>query len=218
MSEKSYQTSLSFFKIFDLAFFAPGLFIAIHLGFLYVKDLKALNADLSTTGGAVLAVITVVGIIYAIGVGNFAISRSILDELEHLIPSSRDAKAWRPTFPMKFSGETRVELMLYFWYLRSTTHALGVAFLISGCLLWQLEKTFTTLALIFGEWFCAYFLFKLSKDYKWNLEHTTLSQSSNNEASARQKLSPVATISIVSPSVKFTVETSDEVNQGGFSG
>ena len=173
MSEKAVQTSLSFFKIFDLAFFAPGLLIAIHLGILNFAELKSLSFDLSSTAGTIIAVIAGIGIVYALGLANFALSRVFLHLFLNRIPSLRRGlqQGWRP-FPMRFEGSTRDDLLLYFWYLRSTTLALGVAFLVSAVYL-KINTGFTSCwGMTLGELLCAGFLFFLSRDYKENLDRS----------------------------------------------
>jgi pheromone shutdown protein TraB len=73
---------------------------------------------------------------------------------------------------MRFEGSTRDDLLLYFWYLRSTTLALGVAFLVSAVYL-KINTGFTSCwGMTLGELLCAGFLFFLSRDYKENLDRS----------------------------------------------
>ena len=218
MSTKPLSDSLQFFKIFDLAFLAPGVVIAIHLAALNADKLKGHDLSLVTVGG-VLALLGVIGSVYALGLANFALSRVLLSCTRLLLGCIRwllgcirwllgcirwlldwwfspgwdqRLRARLPRFlsfethsdspgqasdgrrgtplPLRFKDQTRDDMVLYFWYLRSTTMSLGVALIVSVGLL-AFYAPSSHLELLQGvEFGIAIALFYLSYEYGSNLD------------------------------------------------
>lgn len=137
MSTGNVEQSLAFFKVFDLAFFAPGSVIIVHLAALFHQKLSFLEAPLSTAGG-ILAVISGIAMIYVVGAANFSLTwaafskfrgSSLCKSLYSLFPERSDNL---PPIAQRFQENTRDELLLYFWYLRGTFMALSCSLVISA--------------------------------------------------------------------------------------
>lgn len=130
----SADKSLAFFKIFDLAFFAPGVVIAGTVGWLFRDELAGLRIELGSPVG-ILFLILGIGAIYVTGLSTFSVTWLIFRQLRKR-RSPQEAPAigrsgW-PALALLFQGETQDELILYFWYLRATCLSLATAFLVSS--------------------------------------------------------------------------------------
>lgn len=130
------EKSLTFFKVFDLAFFAPGVVIALTLAWVFREHLGGLDVAITKASG-VLAVVLAIGGIYAVGLAIFSAmwwifrgkARAGPEEAERVGPSG-----W-PRFPLLFDGAVQDELILYFWYLRATCFGVAAAFVLSALIL-----------------------------------------------------------------------------------
>lgn len=134
------EKTLTFFRVFDLAFFAPGtvLFLAIwKLGLLPLT----LKAELKTAEGAV-AVIASIATIYILGLSVHALVWGVFLPLFRFRTEAQREEArtadWIP-FPMRFGEPTQEEIILYFWYLRSTCWNVGTA-IVLALLLWLVSR------------------------------------------------------------------------------
>lgn len=122
-----------FFRVFDIAFFAPGtvLFLALRQA-RWLPD-GGLDKPLGTAGGT-LAVLFAIATIYGLGLICHGVQRWIEPYLQRLFGTA-------PTGPTKSWYETqnavspRQELAFYFWYLRATCWNLSVALLLTLCIL-----------------------------------------------------------------------------------
>ncbi|MCB1037026.1 MAG: hypothetical protein KDD47_24580 [Acidobacteria bacterium] len=127
------EQGLTFFKVFDLAFFAPGVVIALTLAWVFQDRLEGFDAQITQAKG-ILAVVLVIGGIYVVGLVLFSVmwflfrsgSRQGPDKIESVGDSG-----W-PRFPLLFEKGNREELILYFWYLRATCYGVALALVVSA--------------------------------------------------------------------------------------
>lgn len=134
------EKTLTFFRVFDLAFFAPGtvLFLAMWgLGLLPLAH----KTDLTTAEGAI-ALVASVAAIYVIGLSVHALVWEVLLPLLRFRTRAQrkeeQTSDWIP-FPMRFRDSSQEEIILYFWYLRSTCWNVGIAIALS-LLLWGVTE------------------------------------------------------------------------------
>ena len=132
--------TLSFFRVFDLAFFAPGgLFLAglWVLGLFPPTHVMAQSQSLTDATGLIFAIVTL-GLIYVSGLVIHGIQRVLSAPIWRLLQmhgwveqspahgvSSVDDAIWY----QRLSFERREDLSLYFWYLRATCWNLAVTIL-----------------------------------------------------------------------------------------
>ncbi|MEM9558082.1 MAG: hypothetical protein AAGC60_27745 [Acidobacteriota bacterium] len=134
------QRSLVFFKIFDLAFFAPGSVVGVTAAVIWWPELNSFLADdnLGVAGGILLSLAVLV-VVYVAGLVIFSLawwlfrrhrqSKSLCQKPHEVSPyGDRD---WLAT-PLLFDREVRTELILYFWYLRATCLSVSVALALAG--------------------------------------------------------------------------------------
>lgn len=128
--------ALSFFRIFDLAFFAPG-------GVLFLSLLPALRllhpsygtVELGTTKGLLLVVLAL-GMIYVLGLLTHALQRLVRFTLKRCNSRQRGSEPFDlPSWYQLVSEDTREDLATYFWYMRATCWNLAAAALLSPVLL-----------------------------------------------------------------------------------
>jgi hypothetical protein len=114
----------TFFRVFDVAFFAPGVVLfAALLRAGYIPD-TVLKINLSTIEGILIIVQAVAGV-YILGLICHAIQR-IIKTLCKLLPAS-DKSSWYT----RLTSNSSYELVTYFWYLRATCWNLAIALAIA---------------------------------------------------------------------------------------
>ncbi len=145
--------ALSFFRVFDLAFFAPGVVVALalwHCDWLPAEFVVAARQGI-TTGTGLMAVLAGVAMTFILGLLCHAILRLVGCVVDKCCPNllgplklkkSSDASQSAPESASKrwyFSlPETaRTDLALYFWYLRSTCWNLAAAIPIAIGFIWS---------------------------------------------------------------------------------
>ena len=144
------QKTLTFFRVFDIAFFAPGV---VLIGLFANMGLKfpGATASLSSPNG-VIALLSGIAALYIAGVAAHSAvwyayrSRwarrwqdAVEDEIQEELEES--PSAW-PPIALEFEGPTRDELILYFWYLRATCWNIAAS-LLAVSLILPLGKTGT---------------------------------------------------------------------------
>ncbi len=124
----------TFFRVFDLAFFAPGAFIIAVLANCGLT-LPGFKEKLSTAG-EIIALLSGIAALYTLGLVVHALvwlsfnkwGKSWKEKIKKEI-ENEDAE-WIP-FPLRFENAVRDELILYFWYLRATCWNMATAILIA---------------------------------------------------------------------------------------
>lgn len=124
---------LSFFRVFDLAFFAPGavLLWGLHsTGWLGDVDPLKTNAAVTTVEG-LTAILLTIGFIYVLGLLAHGV-QSLLNPL----PRARSrVQGTELSWFQHLKDETRADLAMYFWYMRATCWNLCVAAIAVAALL-----------------------------------------------------------------------------------
>ena len=131
---KAAEKSLVFFKIFDLAFFAPGLVLVATGAWLLDRDFDSLKEVTLASPMGILLVLAGIGAIYSVGLVVFSLTWQAFRRISRKRPQEIKVlgrKGW-PPFPLLFDAEVRDEMILYFWYLRATCLGLACAFLLSA--------------------------------------------------------------------------------------
>ncbi|MGH8657202.1 MAG: hypothetical protein ACREV4_01575 [Gammaproteobacteria bacterium] len=134
------EKSLSFFRVFDVAFFVPGvlLFGAFwHAGFLLAQCLPGE----ANTAHQTLTVVLAIVLIYALGLLCHGIQRGLLSvkcikQWLARLPGPPNPDPW---FANLRANDPRHDLALYFWYMRATCWNLAVA-IVPGAMIY------------YGEW------------------------------------------------------------------
>lgn len=154
--------ALTFFRVFDLAFFAPGTILLVVGWYLWAPE-----SVRPTQPSAVENLITFLAFIAAAFFIGLVIHAVVWTVFKPILVNERsgspdedqngaESAGWIP-FPNHFDGNTRIDLILYFWYLRATcwngAFALGISALLVLCSskldpLWV--RCATSLALIFS--------------------------------------------------------------------
>jgi FtsH-binding integral membrane protein len=136
------DNSLSFFRVFDLAFFAPGMLLFGAMWYSGCFPIDPLSSHDDTVHGILTGAFAVVSI-YVLGLICHGIQRLVLWfirlilNLFILIKNRRSTTPnnTEPTPPPWFAKLTkdspRIELSLYFWYMRSTCWNLVVAIVLA---------------------------------------------------------------------------------------
>jgi hypothetical protein len=121
------EKSLSFFRVFDIAFFAPGILLFAAIWYRFFPEISI--ADIEKSTPRAIAVMTVsLAFIYLLGLLCHGFQRAIWELVSR--PASVTKQAW-------FDGldrAAREELALYFWYMRATCWNLAVAVITSSFL------------------------------------------------------------------------------------
>lgn len=132
----SVEKSLTFFKVFDLAFFAPGavLFTAVYVyGFV---PIPGFNKEVTNVAGIVALLLTLASIFIA-GLLVHGVVFGLVRPLLQRKAKRRQGEGWR-SLPQKlaaYEGDAQArELVLYFWYLRATCWNLALALVASAAL------------------------------------------------------------------------------------
>jgi|GEM_PF-2216841 len=126
----------SLFRVFDVAFFAPGTVILLALwrkGHLSSVDFKT---SLSTVEGLMSSVILVT-LAYVIGLLCHGLQRiiyKITRWLVSMVPKTRPESRPRNSWYRQLQTTSRAELAHYFWYMRSTCWNLALAAIVSAYL------------------------------------------------------------------------------------
>ena len=143
---KTIDRTLTFFRVFDLAFFAPGVLLAGTCLFLSRQFLVDLNVSLSQSGG-ILLVLGGIGAIYSAGLMTHSITWAALRIARRLLrlvrgiwpKAEHDTEPDWPPWPLLFEDSLRDELILYFWYLRATCWNLASAVVLSTFLVLRIH-------------------------------------------------------------------------------
>lgn len=128
---KTVENSLTFFRVFDLAFFAPGVVIVTTVCWLKQDDLVIFGKGLTTPLG-ILAVLSGIGAIYCAGLITHCFTWFILRCKKSKRPEEMNeiGGSW-PPMALLFEDALRDDLILYFWYLRATCLNVASALLLS---------------------------------------------------------------------------------------
>lgn len=133
---QSSEGTLHFFRLFDLAFFAPG---ATVFAMLWVSDcvpiaqLRLPGKEGEATHGVVLLLLAIMAS-YVLGLLCQAVQRAFSkQEVITLAFIDRRAEGGSPPWYSTLPEPVRHELAIYFWYKRSTCWNLAVA---AGLLPW----------------------------------------------------------------------------------
>lgn len=132
------ERSLTFFRAFDLAFFAPGTALLAATAYLMFPAAFSGQSDLGTTE-AVIGVIAFIAATFVTGLvlHSFVwLIRKLL--IKPITKRSQDAsKSPRSSLLLKLLKDgARADLLLYFWYLRATCWNLALVVLIVTPLAW----------------------------------------------------------------------------------
>ncbi|MEO1018704.1 MAG: hypothetical protein AAFY56_13585 [Pseudomonadota bacterium] len=113
--------ALSFFRLFDLAFFAPG---ALLVGVLFMKGWFQ---DLLVSSNLAVVLFGIIGVIYVTGLAIHSAQRVLHQWLLHqwllhqrlgTKPSAEQGTV--PSWYQKLPLDPRLEMAFYFWYMRTT--------------------------------------------------------------------------------------------------
>jgi len=120
--------SLTFFRVFDIAFFAPGciLMVFARASGLWPKHLP----DSLTSPEGVFCLVAGVAITYILGLIVHAVVWFVVSSFGKPSADGSD----KP-FASRFKKRTKDELLLYFWYLRATCWNVAAA-LVIGSVMW----------------------------------------------------------------------------------
>jgi hypothetical protein len=160
---ESGSRTLSFFRVFDLAFFAPGFVQVSTFLWLQRKSLAQINVELTSFFGFV-AVIFLLASVFVVGLMIHSLTWFIRGVFTKAFPEQLLHRTKRDSaFPSRFSQPIAEDLILYFWYLRSTCWNLSTALILAlGFLFWQESlPPSVVVGLIFG----AALLWMQGRDY-----------------------------------------------------
>lgn len=187
---QSAETSFHFFRLFDLAFFAPGATVCGALwleGFITRSRLRLDEINGEASQGAAMLLGAVLAC-YLVGLtchGVQQLLRSAIPQLTELIWSTPKST---PPPPLKYwfselGPEACRELALYFWYKRTTCWNMAVAVFVAAALhvysIWSTRCTEKFLTIGFGIAVVCLFVW-LGYDF----------ESGRNAASVASKSSP----------------------------
>ena len=110
-----------FFRVFDIAFFAPGLVILVPLWRWWDLDLGR-GGSASVLDAAVGAALWFL-VAYGVGLVVQGLSRIVLAFTGKALPDPDDDPIWLSTLTLA----KREELLLYFWYMRATCLNVAIA-------------------------------------------------------------------------------------------
>lgn len=125
------EKALSFFRVFDLAFFVPGavLYWALHSfgpSWFAAMDPLATKLEIGTVQG-IFGVVVAIGLVYFLGLLTHAVQR-LIDLLIWVSRKETQANiADEPAWYTKLENSPRAELAFYFWYMRATCWNSAVA-------------------------------------------------------------------------------------------
>lgn len=112
-----------FFRVFDIAFFAPGLVVLVPLWRWWDLDLgRGGPTNQNVLDAAVGAALWFL-VAYGVGLVIQALSRVVLRFTGKMLPQEGDDPIWLSSL----SPAKREELLLYFWYMRATCLNIAIA-------------------------------------------------------------------------------------------
>ena len=132
------EKSLSFFRVFDIAFFAPGILLFAAIWYHFSPEIAVANisiGEIKDNAPLAIAVMTVsVALIYLFGLLCHALQRVLWEFVfRRFCPTPPTHKSW-------FQALDRAaceELALYFWYMRATCWNLAIAVSLSSFLVFS---------------------------------------------------------------------------------
>jgi hypothetical protein len=131
--------ALSFFRLFDLAFFLPGGVLFWGLALVWPSLWPSTNSQepLSTVGGIGRIVAAIAGI-YMLGLITHGLSRC-LRTFVLTVRAAKPAKAEpSPSWYQNMPASSRADITQYFWYMRATCWNLSLALAVVALILpWQ---------------------------------------------------------------------------------
>lgn len=111
------EKTLTFFRVFDLAFFAPGTLL-IACGYMFFGDPSDLTIELGVAQ-ITIAILGFVAAAFCVGLVVHSATWCLRSLIIKLF-TRPDAGSPRKPLPMRLAGAPHPELILYFWYLRAT--------------------------------------------------------------------------------------------------
>jgi hypothetical protein len=139
------DNSLSFFRVFDLAFFAPGMLLFGVMWYSGCFPVDALSSHDDTIHGIITGAFAVV-FIYVLGLICHGIQRVVRWFIRLLLKNRRSTtpdnteSTPSPWFAKLTKDSPRTELSLYFWYMRSTCWNLAVAIVLAVIIYFNQSK------------------------------------------------------------------------------
>ena len=118
------DNSLSFFRVFDLAFFAPGMLLFGAIWYSGCFPIDALSSHDDTVHGILTGAFAIV-FIYVLGLICHGIQRAV-----HCLIGIKNIGS-TPWYTNLKKDNPRHELSMYFWYMRSTCWNLVVAIVLA---------------------------------------------------------------------------------------
>lgn len=155
--------AFGFFRVFDVAFFVPGLIIVASVTFTFGLWEKIGQNPPSTVTEVAIGLVLLV-CCFVVGIITHGIGQLIKLAIDKL-PCSPKQDITGDEWYTHISNGKRDDLAIYFWYTRSTCMNCGVAVLISGVLLLYCSEKFIKLIGIVdrsGSWFLISFFWILS--------------------------------------------------------
>jgi len=132
------QKTLSFFRVFDIAFFAPGIVLFGAIWYGHIAKCHFASQWKDDTVNTVISIMLVIAFIYVLGLLCHSIQRLMQYSLKrtHNNRSNDAASSYSPWF-MGLEGSTLHEFATYFWYLRSTCWNLAIAVFVAAIISWE---------------------------------------------------------------------------------
>jgi len=174
----------SFFRLFDIAFFAPGTLLFLALYVAEVLPRNPPSGEKLTTSESIVSLLVAMALIYLLGLLTHGVQSRIVWPLGRRwkkegpkegaegqgAPGERE-----PAWFQRLSAEPRENLSLYFWYMRATCRNLAVALPAAALLLFAGDSPGrSTKALLLGiAVLGAVLLVQLSREYDDALERST---------------------------------------------
>lgn len=128
---KTVESGMTFFRVFDIAFFAPGTLLAGVCLWRWKDTVPGLASPLNSTEG-VLLVFSAISLVYTLGLVVHSISWQIYQLL--------NKKEKTPLLSL-IDSSALSQMVLYMWYLRATCWNLSLAIVISTCILYFDDAT-----------------------------------------------------------------------------
>ncbi len=155
------MNGLPIFRIFDLAFFLPGLMVVAAAMVIELIDLRVYTSASVTNLEGVLTVTALIGACYLIGLLLHVVYEPC-GRVGYFLWEKINRKGARSIKPwyQELDAGTRSELVLYFWYMRGTCRnvactffliaigvviKLGLSWLLAGLLIAGLLSSFLAL-------------------------------------------------------------------------
>ena len=131
MDKSQMSGATSFFRVFDLAFFGPGVVVLMSIkmsGLIEVPD-SMLSWRIDQLG-SLLSIIIAIGCAYVTGLTLHAIREFLAQRIEHLFMQNKGSK--KTSWYERVSNELVMEIVHYFWYMRATCWNLATSCVIVG--------------------------------------------------------------------------------------